>query len=74
MASGVHAATSLTSSSSREILDLVDSLSSYGINEYLDLPQIIVCGDQSSGKSSGLEAISRVPFAVQDGLCTPLRD
>ncbi|KAK8852091.1 P-loop containing nucleoside triphosphate hydrolase protein [Apiospora arundinis] len=70
MASGVHAATSLTSSSSREILDLVDSLSSYGINEYLDLPQIIVCGDQSSGKSSVLEAISRVPFAVQDGLCT----
>ncbi|KAK6821152.1 P-loop containing nucleoside triphosphate hydrolase protein [Apiospora arundinis] len=70
MAPSVHAATSLTSSGSREILDLVDSLSSYGINEYLDLPQIIVCGDQSSGKSSVLEAISRVPFAVQDGLCT----
>ncbi|KAK6849698.1 hypothetical protein PG995_013531 [Apiospora arundinis] len=52
------------------ILDLVGSLSSYGINEYLDLPQIIVCGDQSSGKSSALEAISRVPFAVQDELFT----
>jgi GTPase SAR1 family protein len=34
------------------------------------LPQIIVCGDQSSGKSSVLEAISGVSFPVKSGLCT----
>ncbi|KAK8008296.1 P-loop containing nucleoside triphosphate hydrolase protein, partial [Apiospora marii] len=66
----VGSTASLTSDDSRKIFDLVDSLSSYGINNYLDLPQIIVCGDQSSGKSSVLEAISRVPFAASDGLCT----
>ncbi|KAK8071806.1 hypothetical protein PG996_005154 [Apiospora saccharicola] len=66
----VGSTTSLTSDDNRKIFDLVDSLSSHGINNYLDLPQIIVCGDQSSGKSSALEAISRVPFPVQDGLCT----
>lgn len=27
-----------------------------------DIPQIVVCGDQSSGKSAVLEAISRLPF------------
>ncbi|KAK7962015.1 uncharacterized protein PG986_002840 [Apiospora aurea] len=61
----------LASDDSRRIIDLIDSLSSHGVNHYLDLPQIIVCGDQSSGKSSVLEAISRVPFEAQDGLCTP---
>ncbi|KAK7915021.1 P-loop containing nucleoside triphosphate hydrolase protein [Apiospora marii] len=61
---------SLTSDDSRKIFDLIDSLSSHGISNYLDLPQIIVCGDQSSGKSSVLAAISQLPFAVQDGLCT----
>jgi GTP-binding protein EngB required for normal cell division len=34
------------------------------------LPQIIVCGDQSVGKSSVLEGITGIPFPRQDGLCT----
>lgn len=33
-------------------------------------PQIIVCGDQSSGKSSVLEAISGVSFPIRSSLCT----
>lgn len=36
----------------------------------MDLPQLIVCGDQSSGKSSVLAAISGVPFPKRDNLCT----
>ncbi|KFA70860.1 hypothetical protein S40288_09894 [Stachybotrys chartarum IBT 40288] len=55
---------------SRDVLDIVDSLRSQGISQYVDLPQIIVCGDQSSGKSSVLEAISGIAFPTKDALCT----
>ncbi|KAJ8132968.1 hypothetical protein O1611_g656 [Lasiodiplodia mahajangana] len=54
----------------RELLDVIDSLRSQGIDRYVDLPQIIVCGDQSSGKSSVLEAISGLSFPTKDNLCT----
>ena len=54
-----------------ELIDLVDTLRSQGINHYIDLPQLIVCGDQSSGKSSVLEAISGgLRFPTKDSLCT----
>ncbi|RFU75849.1 dynamin family [Trichoderma arundinaceum] len=60
----------LCSKEQLELLNTVDSLRSQGISHYISLPQIIVCGDQSSGKSSVLEAISGVSFPVQSGLCT----
>ncbi|PLN82654.1 P-loop containing nucleoside triphosphate hydrolase protein [Aspergillus taichungensis] len=53
-----------------DLLNSVDSLRSQGISHYISLPQIIVCGDQSSGKSSVLEAISGVSFPVKSSLCT----
>ncbi len=53
-----------------DLLDSVDSLRSQGISHYVSLPQIIVCGDQSSGKSSVLEAISGVSFPIKSNLCT----
>lgn len=53
-----------------QLFDAIDSLRSQGINRDISLPQIIVCGDQSSGKSSVLEAISGVPFPVNTTLCT----
>src|SRR5271155_227195 len=52
------------------LLDAIDSLRSQGVSHYVSLPQLIVCGDQSSGKSSVLEAISGVPFPRNDTLCT----
>lgn len=52
------------------VLDAIDSLRSCGINKNIPLPQIIVCGDQSSGKSSLLAALSGVPFAIKGTLCT----
>jgi GTPase SAR1 family protein len=45
-------------------------LRSQGLSRFVDLPQIIVCGDQSSGKSSALEAISGMSFPAKDNLCT----
>ncbi|KAM0513409.1 hypothetical protein ACHAPE_007873 [Trichoderma viride] len=60
----------LCSKEQLELLNTVDSLRSQGISHYISLPQIIVCGDQSSGKSSVLEAISGVSFPVSSGLCT----
>lgn len=54
----------------KELLDTIDDLRKHGVDRFVDLPQIIVVGDQSSGKSSVLEAISRVRFPVRDGLCT----
>jgi len=48
----------LQSNDHRELFDTVDGLRTKGISRYVDLPQIIVCGDQSAGKSSALEAIT----------------
>ena len=53
-----------------KLLNAIDNLRSQGISYYVSLPQIIVCGDQSSGKSSILEAISGVSFPVKGNLCT----
>ncbi|EPE32892.1 P-loop containing nucleoside triphosphate hydrolase [Glarea lozoyensis ATCC 20868] len=53
-----------------ELLDAIDELSRRGLRNYVSLPQIIVCGDQSSGKSSVLEAISHARFPTNGTLCT----
>ncbi|KAF1807999.1 hypothetical protein P152DRAFT_485810 [Eremomyces bilateralis CBS 781.70] len=60
----------LQNSEHRDLFDIVDKLRSQGIGRYIDLPQIIICGDQSSGKSSALEAISGMSFPTKDTLCT----
>ena len=57
-------------SEQQTLLDEIDNLRLQGISEFVFLPQIVVCGDQSSGKSSVLEAISGVPFPRNDTLCT----
>ncbi|KAK5653198.1 hypothetical protein OQA88_9096 [Cercophora sp. LCS_1] len=60
----------LCSEDQRSLLNSIDQLRLEGVDSYVSLPQIIVCGDQSSGKSSVLEAISGVKFPVKSNLCT----
>ena len=36
----------------------------------IQLPQIVVIGDQSSGKSSVLESLTGIKFPVNSGICT----
>ncbi|XP_017313304.1 interferon-induced GTP-binding protein Mx1 [Ictalurus punctatus] len=54
----------------RPYIDLIDSLRMIGIDEDLALPTIAVIGDQSSGKSSVLEALSGVALPRGNGIVT----
>ncbi|KAG6362736.1 hypothetical protein INS49_007829 [Diaporthe citri] len=54
----------------RRVLDTVSKVRKCGLESVLSLPQIVVCGDQSSGKSSVLEALTEIPFPRNDNLCT----
>jgi GTP-binding protein EngB required for normal cell division len=54
----------------KDLLDAVETLKNLQIGYKLELPQLVIVGDQSSGKSSVLEAISGVHFPTRDGLCT----
>ncbi|EME43788.1 hypothetical protein DOTSEDRAFT_71579 [Dothistroma septosporum NZE10] len=60
----------LNSARSNARLKAISSARKKGVSEHVSLPQIIVCGDQSAGKSSVLEGVSGFPFPRQDGLCT----
>lgn len=54
----------------RKTLDVVAQVRKCGLDSLLDLPQIVVCGQQSAGKSSVLEALTEIPFPRNDNLCT----
>lgn len=53
-----------------QLNSLINSLRATGISQDLALPTVVVIGNQSSGKSSLLEAISCVNFPRASGTCT----
>jgi hypothetical protein len=60
----------LRSSKSVLRLEQIASLRARGVGDTIDLPQLVVCGDQSAGKSSVLEGLTGIPFPRDDGVCT----
>ena len=61
---------SISSPEHEEVLNIIDKVRGHGISHFIDLPQVVVCGDQSSGKSSCLEAVCGRNFPTGEGLCT----
>ncbi|UKZ83458.1 hypothetical protein TrVFT333_011267 [Trichoderma virens FT-333] len=53
----------------QRILDVIDTLRSATLEE-IQLPQLVVVGDQSAGKSSVLDAISGIPIPKDPDGCT----
>ena len=53
-----------------DLLNFIDRFRSQDISNYVSLSQIIVCGDQSSEKSSVLKAITGVSFSIKSNLWT----
>ena len=52
------------------MLEKIDKLFACGVGEFINLPQIVVVGDQSSGKSSILEGLIKMALPRDSGLCT----
>ncbi|KAJ0166760.1 Interferon-induced GTP-binding protein Mx2 [Colletotrichum tanaceti] len=65
-----HSKTQATGLGNRNLLDKIDKLRELGISKQVALPQLVVVGDQSSGKSSVLESLTGYYFPRSVGLCT----
>ncbi|PYH75340.1 P-loop containing nucleoside triphosphate hydrolase protein [Aspergillus uvarum CBS 121591] len=67
MLSGID---SIDNDSRVRVLGIIDKLRELGVSETVSLPQLVVVGDQSSGKSSLLEALTGLSFPIASDLCT----
>ncbi|KAL2824858.1 P-loop containing nucleoside triphosphate hydrolase protein [Aspergillus cavernicola] len=55
---------------SSEQLAFIDELHALGLSSTIELPELVVVGDQSTGKSSVLQAITEISLPVDEGMCT----
>ncbi|KAI1825615.1 vacuolar sorting protein VPS1 [Xylaria intraflava] len=58
------------SESSRVLFDAVDQLQHCGAGRHIEIPQLVIVGGQSTGKSSLLQSLTDIPFPVGSGCCT----
>ncbi|KAI0526190.1 vacuolar sorting protein VPS1 [Xylaria bambusicola] len=56
--------------SSRILFDAVDQLQHCGASRHVAIPQLVIVGGQSTGKSSLLRSLTDIPFPVGTGCCT----
>lgn len=63
-------ASQLNSDESRALISAVDRMREILHDEKINLPEIVVVGDQSVGKSSVLEAISGIQLPRAQNICT----
>ncbi|KAF3811269.1 Interferon-induced GTP-binding protein Mx2 [Colletotrichum gloeosporioides] len=54
----------------RQIIEAMDLIRDLNIKRLDKVPQLVVCGAQSSGKSSVLGAIAGIPFPSGEKMCT----
>ncbi|KAH7259113.1 P-loop containing nucleoside triphosphate hydrolase protein [Fusarium redolens] len=59
----------------QHLFDAINRLQAWGSHKYLDIPQLVVVGEQSSGKSSLLRTLTDISFPVMAGIGTrfPIR-
>jgi hypothetical protein len=50
-----------------KILTVLEDIRQCNVNQDIDIPELVMCGKQSSGKSSVLEAITGLDFPKGDG-------
>jgi len=53
-----------------EYLNIIDKLRSHEHSLTSDIPQLVVCGNTSAGKSSVLEALTNIDFPKSGVMCT----
>jgi GTPase SAR1 family protein len=74
-ASGTNRIRGAAESTETSYRALIDHLHKSNVGEFIELPQIVVVGDTSSGKSSLLSSLAEIQFPVNDVLTTrcPIR-
>uniref|UniRef100_A0A6A7G6G3 Uncharacterized protein n=1 Tax=Hirondellea gigas TaxID=1518452 RepID=A0A6A7G6G3_9CRUS len=58
------------SDEAKDAIGLIDEIRALGAELYVELPTIVFIGKQSSGKSSLVEALTKITLPRQDGTCT----
>ncbi|KAF9585350.1 hypothetical protein BGW38_002806 [Lunasporangiospora selenospora] len=54
----------------QRVVDMISKVQACGLLHKLNIPRMAIIGDQSSGKSSVLEAITKLSFPRNKGMCT----
>ncbi|KAK3811478.1 MAG: P-loop containing nucleoside triphosphate hydrolase protein [Linnemannia elongata] len=54
----------------QQVIDTINRIQNYGLPHKLSVPKMVIIGDQSSGKSSVLEALTKLSFPRDKDMCT----